>query len=186
MLTLHLPAFPVLTTERLVLRALRPSDAEPVFAMRSDPRVMHHVSRPLATGLADATALIDLITSMVAANDAVQWAMTRKGDDTLIGLIGFWRIVKEHHLAELGYMLAQEHWGRGLMSEAVEAAVDFGFRTLGFHRIEAVTSPRNAGSIRVLEKGGFVREGHFRENIRVNDVFLDSLHFGRLAGKVRG
>lgn len=186
MLTLHLPTFPVLTTERLVLRELRSSDAAPVFAMRSDPRVMQHVLRPLATTLADATALIDLIGSRLAANDAVQWAMTRKGDDTLIGLIGFWRIAKEHHLAELGYMLAHAHWGQGLMSEAVGTVVDFGFRTLGFHRIEAVTGPRNAGSIRVLEKGGFVREGHFRENVLSNGVFLDSLYFGQVAGKVSG
>ena len=80
---------------------------------------------------ADAEALIERITTMVAANDAVQWAMTVKGDDTFIGLIGFWRMEKEHHLAELGYMLAHAHWGKGLMSEAIATVMDFGFGTLG-------------------------------------------------------
>src|SRR6185503_6304836 len=99
-----LSTFPVLSSERLVLRALRPSDADRMFAMRSDPLVMQHVNRPLARTVDDASALIDLITTNVAANDAVQWVITLKGDDTFIGLIGFWRMVKEHHRAELGYM----------------------------------------------------------------------------------
>lgn len=181
MLTIHLPTFPVLATERLVLRELRPSDAEQVFAFRSDPLVMRHVSRPLARSVEEASALIDLITSTVAATDAVQWAMTLKGTDALIGIIGFWRMQKEHHLAELGYSLQRAHWGQGLMTEAIGAVVDFGFKTLGFHKVEAITRPGNAGSIRALEKNGFTREAHFKENIFWNGAFHDSVHFGRLA-----
>ncbi len=181
MLTLDLQTFPVLTTERLVLRELRPSDVAEVFALRSDPHVMQHVNRPLATSKVDAEALIELITNTVAANDAVQWAITQKGDDTFIGLIGFWRFIKDHHYAELGYMLSHDHWGKGLISEAIAAAVDCGFSTLGLHRIEAITRPENTASIRALVKNGFVQEGHFKENIFWNGTFLDSLYFGRLA-----
>ena len=181
MLTFDLSGFPVVATERLVLRELRPSDAEQVLAMRSDPLVMQHVNRPLATSIEDASALIDLITSRVATNDAVQWAITVKNRDVFIGLIGFWRIVKEHHYGELGYMLAREHWGRGYITEAIGALVPFGFNTLGFHRIEAITRPENTASIRALEKNGFVREAHLKENIFWNGEFHDSLHFGRLA-----
>ncbi|MBK8339468.1 MAG: GNAT family N-acetyltransferase [Flavobacteriales bacterium] len=180
MLTIDLPIFPILTTERLVLRELRPSDVERVFAMRSDPLVMEHVPRPMATKVEDASALIDLINSMVAAKDAVQWAITLKGDDTFVGLIGFWRIVKEHHFAELGYMLARDHWGKGYISEAIGTVLPFGFEALGFHRVEAITRPENVASIRALEKNGFVREAHFKENIFWNGAFHDSLHFGRL------
>lgn len=181
MLSFNLPVFPVLTTERLVLRELLRSDAEQVFAMRSDPLVMQHVNRPLAKSMEDATALIDLISANYAANDAVQWAITVKEDDTFIGLIGFWRIVKEHHYGELGYMLARDHWGKGYISEAIGAVVPFGFNALGFHRVEAITRPENVASIRALEKNGFVREGNFKENIFWNGTFHDSLHFGRLA-----
>jgi [ribosomal protein S5]-alanine N-acetyltransferase len=181
MLTIHLPTFPILTTDRLVLRELRPSDAEQVFAMRSDPLVMQHVNRPLATTIEDAHALIERVTNTVAVNDAVQWAITLREDDTFIGLIGFWRIVKEHHYAELGYTLSREHWGKGYMSEAISAVVDFGLSTLGFHRVEAITRPANIGSIRALEKNGFIQEGHFKENIFWNGAFYDSVCFGRLA-----
>lgn len=143
---------------------------------------MQHVSRPLAQGLEDAIALIDRITASIAANDAVQWAITEKGDDTFIGLIGFWRIEKEHHLAELGYTLARDHWGKSLTSEAIAAVLDWGFNTLGFHKVEAITRPANKGSIGALLKNGFVQEGHFKENIFWNGVFHDSLCFGKLAG----
>ncbi|MEO8588629.1 MAG: GNAT family protein [Flavobacteriales bacterium] len=181
MLSIHLPTFPILATERMVLRELRPSDVEELLLLRSDPLVMRHVPRPLAKTTEDAASLITLINTTVAANDAVQWAITLKGHDAFIGLIGFWRMEKEHHLAELGYMLARAHWGKGLMSEAIGTVVDFGFNTLGFHKVEAITRPENAASIRALEKNGFVPEAHFKENIFWNGAFLDSLHFGRLA-----
>ncbi len=181
MLSIHLPILPELTTERLVLRELRSSDAQAVFAMRSDPEVMRHVPRPLAASRADAAALIDLINGTVAASDAVQWAITLKGDDVCVGIVGFWRMVKEHHLAELGYMLAREQWNKGLISEAIDAVVNFGFNTLGLHRVEAITRPANTASIRALEKNGFMQEAHFKENIHWNGAFHDSLHFARLA-----
>ena len=181
MLDIQLSTFPILVTERLVLRELRPSDVEHVFAMRSDPLVMQHVNRPLAATVEDAAALITLITTTVAANDAVQWAITMKDDDTFIGLIGFWRMVKEHHCGELGYMLARDHWGKGVISEAIGTVVPFGFDTLGFHKVEAITRPENLASIRALEKNGFVREAHSRENIFFDGNFHDSLYFGKLA-----
>ena len=181
MLNIRLSTFPVLATERLVLRQLRPSDARCVLAMRFDPLVMRHVNRPLAQTIEDASALIELINSRTHANEAVHWAITVQGDDQFIGLIGFWRIVKEHHFGELGYTLASDHWGRGYISEAIAAVLPVGFNTLGFHRVEAITRPANGASIRVLEKNGFVQEGHFRENIFWNGEFHDSLVFGKLA-----
>ena len=181
MLTIRLSTFPVLSTERLVLRQLRPSDVAQVFAMRSDPMVMQHVNRPLARSMDDASELIELISSRTREKEAVHWAITVKGEDELIGLIGFWRLVKEHHYGELGYTLARGHWGHGYATEAIGAALDCGFRTLGLHRAEAITRPQNTASIRALEKNGFVREGHFRENIFWNGSFHDSLVFGKLA-----
>jgi ribosomal-protein-alanine N-acetyltransferase len=179
--TIDHSAFTTLTTDRLVLRELRPSDVAQVFALRSDPLVMQHVNRALARSTEDASELIELINSRTREKEAVHWAITVKGEDELIGLIGFWRLVKEHHYGELGYTLAREHWGQGYATEAIRAALHYGFRTLGFHRAEAITRPQNTASIRALEKNGFVREGHFRENIFWNGSFHDSLVFGKLA-----
>ncbi|TXI77312.1 MAG: N-acetyltransferase, partial [Flavobacteriales bacterium] len=71
MLTIDLPTFPMITTERLVLRELLASDAAAVLAMRSDPEVMRHVNRPLAQSLDDASAVIELINTRGAAGESV-------------------------------------------------------------------------------------------------------------------
>jgi [ribosomal protein S5]-alanine N-acetyltransferase len=180
MLTIDLSFFPSASSDRLTLRMLGASDADQLFALRSDPIVMLHVDRPLANTVDDAAALIGKVGAGIANNESIHWAITEKGNDALIGLIGFWRIVKEHHYAELGYMLAPSHWGRGIMSEAIGVMLPVGFGTLGLHRVEAITRPQNIASIRALEKNRFVREGHFREDTFWNGAYHDSLHFGRL------
>lgn len=181
MLTFLLTEFPVLASERLVLRELRSTDAEELFALRSDPLVMQHVNRPMAVTIADAETLIAMINTRMAEKEAIHWVITLKGDDRFIGLIGFWRLVKEHHYAELGYTLARAHWGQGYISEAIATVVDFGFHSLDFHRVEATTRPQNIASVRALEKNGFVLEGRFKENIFWNGSFHDSLQFARLS-----
>ncbi|HEY0977041.1 MAG TPA: GNAT family N-acetyltransferase [Flavobacteriales bacterium] len=179
MLALDLPTFPVLTTKRMVLRQLRASDAERMFAMRSDPVVMEHVNRPMARTVEDATALIDRINGLIADGESLHWAMTLKGEDAFMGLIGIWRLVKEHHYGELGYTMMKEYWGQGYASEAIASVVELAFQ-LGLHRVEAITRPGNLASMRVLEKNGFVREGYLRHNILWNGAFHDSVHFGRV------
>ncbi|WP_437984868.1 GNAT family N-acetyltransferase [Sorangium sp. So ce117] len=64
--------------------------------------------------------------------------------------------------AELGYVLARGHWGRGITTRAASLALDRGFADLGVARIEAYVDPDNVASMRVLEKAGMVREGHLR------------------------
>jgi ribosomal-protein-alanine N-acetyltransferase len=115
------------------------------------------------------------------SNDGITWAMTFQGKDELIGTIGYYRLKKEHHRGEIGYMLAPEHWRNGIMQEALEVVVRCGFERIGFHSIEAITDPRNTASNRLLERGGFVREGLFKEDFFWDGQFLDSAVWSRLA-----
>lgn len=181
MLHLDLSSVPTLRTERLVLDAVADRDAEAIFAMRSDPECMRYVPRPLARSMSDAVAHIALIRSEQAANACLAWALRLEEEGTAIGILSLLRFKPEHHRAEVGYMLAREHWGRGLMTEAVAAAVDHAFTVLGFHSIEGIVDPRNVGSCKVLEHVGFVREALFRENFLHEGVFLDSAVYSLLA-----
>ncbi len=178
MLVLDNSTFTVLTTERLVLRQLSMDDLDAVFALRSDPVAMRYVPRPLAKDLDEAAAHINLILEEQQANNCLQWAITLKGHPAMVGIIGFWRMKKEHYRAELGYMVLPEHWGKGIMSEAIAAVVYHAFATLGVHSIEAIIDPQNPASMRVLEKNGFVREAWFKEDFFWNGEFLDSVHYG--------
>lgn len=80
----------------------------------------------------------------------------------------------------LSYKIDHTLWGRGLAPEAIAYTVDWAFRTLGLHRVEANIMPRNTASLRAAEKAGFVREGLSRQYLRINGVWEDHLHLVRL------
>jgi ribosomal-protein-alanine N-acetyltransferase len=97
-----------------------------------------------------------------------------------IGTVGLWRIEKENHRAEIGYMLEPRLHGQGLMYEAVVKVVDYGFREMGLHSIEGQIDPRNGASGALLKKAGFVQEAHFKENFFLRDHFADTAVFSIL------
>jgi ribosomal-protein-alanine N-acetyltransferase len=72
-----------------------------------------------------------------------------------------------------GYWIGKPFTGQGYMTEAVRAAVGYGFETLHLHRLEAATMPNNVASIRVLERNGFRREGYARRLLKINGVWED-------------
>ena len=125
----------------------------------------------------------------------MRWAIANRANGQLIGTGGFWRLIKPHFRAEIGYELAPEWWGQGVMTEALGAMLGFGFTRMGLHSVEAQIHPDNSGSRRVLEKLGFVQEGYFHENFYdpVEAQFTDTAVFGllraawmRRAGVVKG
>lgn len=88
---------------------------------------------------------------------------------------------KEHRRAELGYAMTDDRFKRqGLMSEAAEAVIAYGFDVLNLHRIEALVGPDNVPSMRIVQKNRFVQEGVLRQHYLVDGVFDDSVCFGLL------
>ncbi|MCC6838899.1 MAG: GNAT family N-acetyltransferase [Flavobacteriales bacterium] len=179
MLRTDFKRIPRLSTPRLELRAMQDDDAGDVFQLRASPAVMRHIPKPIGTRTAEGLELVREFRNAAAAGNAIMWAITVKGSRRLLGYIGFWRILKEHHRAEIGYALHPDLWGQGLMSEAVAAVLEHGFRKIGLHSVEAAVTPDNTASIRVLEHNGFVLEGHLKENILVNGIFRDTLVYTR-------
>ena len=172
--------FPLLETTRLSLREIVPEDVHDLFRYRSDSEVMKYIGRPLAKELADATILIDVLRTNAAENNGITWAITLKGENILRGTIGFWRIVKEHHRAEIGYLLDPALQGKGLMQEAVEEVLRYGFEEMGLHSVEAVINPDNLASIRLLERNAFVKEAYFREDFCFDGKFQDTCVYSLL------
>jgi ribosomal-protein-alanine N-acetyltransferase len=77
-------------------------------------------------------------------------------------------------------MILPEYDGKGIVSEAVKAMLNYAFITVGFHSVEAVIDPNNTASEKVLLKNGFRKEAHFVENFFWNNEFIDSVHYGLL------
>ncbi len=171
---------PRLVTERLVLRELRPGDADAVAAGAGDRRVAQYliqVPSPYPIALARRWVLHRI--EWWELGRGITLAVTLpNGPDRLLGTISLRCYVRDRR-AELGYWLAASAWGRGFATEAARAAVGFGFRELGLARIYAQVLAGNRASLRVLDKLGMVNEGVKRQHVnkarRLHDVVLYGL-----------
>ncbi len=175
MLELNFLPFTEINTERLLLRCVKRSDAPEILFLRSDETVMKYIKREKTKTIEEAEGFIDMVSDWLTNNEAVQWAICLKNEPgKLIGMIGFWRFLKEHYRAEVGYTLHPQHWGKGIMKEALIAVIDFGFKNIRLHSIEARINIENTASGIVLEKAGFTREGYFKEDFYFSDKFVDT------------
>jgi [ribosomal protein S5]-alanine N-acetyltransferase len=174
MLNLSFDPFPVLETDRLLFRRHVREDAPVLFAYRSSPEIMKFIDRPLATKMDDALELIQKIDDGINSNTLISWAVMSKENNSLAGSVSFHKIYPEHHRAEIGYLFGKEYWGKGFAAECVKVLTEYGFGEMKLHSIEANVNPKNAASMRVLEKNNFVREAYFKENYYWNGKFLDT------------
>ncbi|HXC03567.1 MAG TPA: GNAT family N-acetyltransferase [Bacteroidia bacterium] len=158
-------AFPVLETERLVLRALSAADTTQVFRLYSNPGVMQYRGAACFQTEEEAVNLIGEFEEQFAAGKGIRWGLAFKDQEQeLLGTAGLKSIHPIHLRGEIGYELDPVYWNRGLMTEALRTITNFCFHTLHLHTIEANIAPDNMASERVLQKLGFVKEAHFREN----------------------
>jgi ribosomal-protein-alanine N-acetyltransferase len=172
--------FPTLETERLVLREIVHADAEDIFSIFSDEETMQYWSCRKYTSIDQASRLIEGIARQVRENTGINWAITVRGEGRLIGKCGYneWR--KAHRRGDISYIVARDLWGKGLVSEALCAVLDYGFDQMNLHSIEAGVTPGNDASMRMLTRLGFRLEGHLRESFLVEDTFVDSLIYSLL------
>jgi ribosomal-protein-alanine N-acetyltransferase len=171
---------PTLTGARVELRWLVPSDASALYAVFSDKDVMRYGSRPPFEDESEARELVAAIERAFAEQSLFQWGVARRDDHRVIGTCTLSHVDAPNLRAELGYALGRDHWGKGLMGEALALLLAFAFRELGLRRLEADVDPRNAASIRSLERLGFRREGYLRERWFVAGEVQDALLYGLL------
>jgi RimJ/RimL family protein N-acetyltransferase len=170
----------VLDTGNLRLRPSNQNDVQGMFAMLSDPESMKYWCDKPIENLDAAVEVLNKDLESDAQGQSMCWAVTFPGEDRMIGKCILFRFDQANHRAEIGYILNREYWRQGLMQQALEAVIDFAFDTLKLHRIEADVDTENTGSIAILEKLGFKREGLFRERWFVYDEWQDSLMLGLL------
>jgi len=170
-----------LETGRLVLRPLREDDAAALFAMFSDPRVVRYTSTPPWESIDVAHQRIADDRRELAAGEHLRLGVVLRDGGPIVGTCSVYQLHEESRRAELGYALAVHAQGRGLMHEALTAVLDWAFGPLELHRVEADADPRNAPSVRTLERLGFAREGLLRERWIVAGEVQDSVMYGLLA-----
>ena len=181
MLALNFTPFPELKTQRLLLRRLEKTDANEMFFLRSNENVLRYIGREPAKTIAEVEEFINKINKAGDENESILWGIALLNDPSVvIGTICLWNFQKEHYRGEIGYLLHPDHWRKGIMKEAINSVVEYGFSVLGLHSIEALLSPENIASSSVLESTGFVKEGHLKESFYFNGKFGDTAIYSRL------
>lgn len=164
------------------LRKWRLSDAKDLAAVLSNRMILNHLRDGLPYPYTEQDAA-EYITAMLSAEEGNTFAYAITAEDKAIGSIGAFRQSNIHsRSAELGYYLAETHWGRGIMTDAIRQLCDTLFQTTDLIRIYAEPFSYNIGSCRALEKAGFQYEGTLKnyavKNTRVQDMRLYAMTRG--------
>ena len=170
-----------LETHRLNLRPFEESDSEATYAYRSHPLVTRYwIVRPEAPEEVRAFLRRAREYSQVEPQTQFRFAVILKSTGQFLGGCGLDITNSAWRAGEIGYHLMPEFWGQGYGAEAARALVQFGFETLGLHRIFAECFPINIASARVMEKAGMTREAHLRQNKYIEGHWYDTLVYAIL------
>ena len=164
---------PILETERLILRKVIFEDVEDMYLYGSDEEVAKYVTWDRHKTLADTKSYIELILNKYQNKQVAPWGIEYKKNGKLIGTIDFVWWQPNHKIAEIGYVLSKQYWGKGLTTEAVEALLKFGFNHMELTRIQARCFVENIGSSKVMEKSGMLFEGIIRSGLFVKGKHQD-------------
>jgi ribosomal-protein-alanine N-acetyltransferase len=170
-----------IVTERLVIRRFTHDDIPDVLRFASQSSVAKVTSQRIQATEEGVRKYIDLQNSYQPFEEdkVFELAIERKDDGKVIGLIGLIR--QDQGLGEMGWVLGVEYRGHGYATEAARALMDYGFNSLGLHRIQADTSTDNPPSWRVMERLGMRREGMLRGAVYEEGKWVDRYVYGMLS-----
>lgn len=172
--------FPQLKTKRLLLDRFSHEDQGFVFKALSHPEVIRHYGVEYHTMEATKEQM-DYFENLYSQKTGIWWKITDREKGEALGAIGMNNYQQQHNRAEIGYWLLPEHWGRGIITEALEAMVAYLFKEWRLHRIEAVVEAGNRNSSKVLERAGFVYEGTLRDCEIKHGKYISLLMFSLLS-----
>ena len=177
------------------MRPLEIDDTPDLFVILSDEESVRYWSHEAVKDHDEVRKILTTDIESDAQGNSICWAATlkdkpekdkpgkdRPGKDRpgLIGKFILFQFDQPNHRAEIGFILNRDYWRSGLSFQALQAIINFAFDELDLHRIEADVDPANPGSLAILDKLGFKREGLFRDRWKVNKQWVDSVMLGLL------
>ncbi|WP_071458639.1 GNAT family N-acetyltransferase [Bacillus massilinigeriensis] len=175
---------PVLETERLILRKVTLDDAEDMFKYGSNEEVTKYVTWNSHKTLSETKEYINLIRNNYEQGQVAPWGMECKETGEFIGTIDFVWWLPDYRIAEIGYVISQDYWGKGLTTEAAREVMRFGFDNMELIRIQAKCLVENTGSARVMEKAGMTFEGVLRNGMFLKGKSWDLKMYSIIEGEI--
>lgn len=150
----NLETFPILISERLTLRRLSKNDSEEILHLRSDTEINKFLDRKPCKTAEDALNFISNIIEN-ESGELFYWAITKTGEDKLIGTICLFDFSGDLQKCEIGYELLTEYHGQGIMIEAAKQVIEYASKKLEIKTIDALTHKENQSSTKLLQKLNF-------------------------------
>ncbi len=171
---------PSLETDRLILRKLTLDDANDMFEYSSEPEVTKYVPWEFHKSIEDTFTFLNMVLKKYEGKQVSDWGIVLKENNKLIGTIAFhWWSIKDAS-AEIGYAMSKPYWNQGIMTEAMNELIKFGFDRMNLNRIEARAQVENITSQRVMQKAGMTYEGTMREQFFTKGGYRDFMMYSML------
>ena len=174
-----LDTFPKLETKRLILDAFSMQQKDDLFEIFSSEKAMEFYDMDPYQMPEQVIELVELMDARLKNKTGLRWGLYLKENKKLIGTCGYNHFV-ENGKGNLGYDLNVDYWGNAYSTEAVKAIVEFGHSQLNIHRIEAMVSPGNVGSEKVLLKNNFSKEGVLRQTNFFRGKYQDQILYSHI------
>jgi len=175
----------ILETERIICRDFRYNDFEDIHSYGSSTEVVKYMAWGPNTE-EDSRVFMNEAIECITDDPRLRYelAIIDKKLDAFVGGVAIYIISEDSRVGEIGYSINPKYWNNGYATEAAKAVIEYGFRKLELHRIQATCDVRNTGSSHVLEKAGMTREGKIREHILLRDGWRDSYMYSILENEV--
>jgi ribosomal-protein-alanine N-acetyltransferase len=163
--------YSTIKTERFLLRQFVDSDIENVYKGLSDPEIIKYYGVSYKT-LEDTKNQMQFFADLVSKGTGIWWAVCSLDNKTFYGAGGLNSLSNEHKKAEIGFWLLKEFWGKGIMTEVMPIICNYGFDSLGLHRIEGLVESDNLNCKNAMKKLDFNHEGTMKECEIKNGKFI--------------
>ena len=158
-----------LETDRILLRRISVDDAEKMYNnWASDPEVSKYVTWPTHKDINVTKDLLKMWEAEYTNSSCYRWCVVLKENNEPIGTIDVVKSEDSYEIAEIGYCISKEYWGKGIMTECAKRVLKFLFEEVGYNRIQATHALENPASGRVMQKIGMQYEGTIRDGNRLN------------------
>ena len=179
--------FPVIETERLVLKNVTDDHVNEVFRHFASEEVNEFVDFDTAQSIADAQEIIDWSRRLYKNNAGILWGIFSKADDVFMGQVNFANRASDNftrvvHRTEIGFDLSPQYWGNGYMTEAIKSSISWIFNSynINIKRIEAIINTKNYSAEKLVSKVGFTKEGVLRGYVVYDNELWDMSMFSLL------
>lgn len=149
--------FPIITTERLILKQLSLDNLDAIFALRTNSFVNKYLNRSVPKTKEEVIHFINSINNAISEGTTYYWTISLTDTKECIGTVSLFDFANENKSCEIGYELIPEFQGKGFMKEAVQAVITYVFQALNFQKIVACTHIDNQSSTQLLLKLNFFK-----------------------------